>query len=362
MLCLRSMSRQLSVDIGYRRDRLASAPLDLERVGFTETTVLPQLAEIVRRVAMVPGVEQACVSPIEPFSGLKTQLPVEELEGYSSPDGGLSLVGFFPRIGPGTFATMGIPVLRGREFTQEDVELGRGIVVVNESFVRKYWPGQEPLGRHIRQWEVVGVVQDARLSELDERPEATVFRVTKKEALLQSNLLIRAKGDSRRVVSSVRAELMRIHPRLIRGPVCTFRDTMRNVLGLQGAVLRVLGTLGGLALVLAVVGTYGIMAYLVNTRTREIGIRLAMGATRGDVMRLVLSTGLRLGLIAVALGLPPALCAAGLLRHQLAGISPFDPVSFGVMTACVLAALVVACWLPARRAAKIDPMAALRCE
>jgi predicted permease len=362
MLCLRSMSRQLSVDLGYRCDRLASAPLDLERVGFTEATVLPQLAEIIRRVALVPGVEQACVSPIEPFSGSKTQLPVENLEGYSSPAGELLLEGFFPRIGPGTFATMGIPVLRGREFTQEDVELGRDVVVVNESFVRKYWPGQEPLGKHIRRWEVVGVVKDACLSGLDERPEATVFRVTNRESLLQPSLLIRAKGDSRRVVSSVRAELARVHPRLIRGPVCTFHDTMRNVLGLQGAVLRVLGTLGGLALVLALVGTYGIMAYLVNTRTREIGIRLAIGATRGDVMRLVLSTGLRLGLIAVVLGLPLALCAAGLLQHQIAGIGPFDPVAFIVVTACVLAALVVACWLPARRAARVDPMTALRCE
>jgi hypothetical protein len=257
---------------------------------------------------------------------------------------------------------MGIPVLRGREFSLEDVESDRGVVVVNESFVRKFWPNQEPLGKRIRRWEVVGVVKDACLDGFHERPEATVFRVTKKEALLQPNLLIRAKGDSRRVVSSVRAELARIHPRLVRGPVCTFRDTMRNILGLQGAVLRVLGTLGGLALVLALVGTYGVMAYLVNTRTREIGIRLAVGATRGDVMRLVLVTGLRLGLIAAVIGLPLALAAAGVLRHQIAGISPFDPVSFVVVAACVLAALIVACWLPARRAARIDPMAALRCE
>jgi predicted permease len=361
-VCLRSMSRQMSVDLGYRCDRLASAPLDLERVGFTDATVLPQLAEIVRRVTLVPGVEQACVSPIEPFSGLKTQLPVEELEGYSSPDGDLFLVGFFPRVGPGTFAAMGIPVLRGREFSQEDVELGRGVVVVNESFVHKYWPGQEPLGKRIRQWEVVGVVKDACLSGLDERPEATVFRVTKKEALLQPNLLIRAKGDSRRVVSSVRAELARIHPKLMRGDVCTLRDTMKNALALQHAALRVLSVLGTLALLLALVGIYGAMAYLVNSRTREIGIRLAVGARKRDVMRLVLSTGLRLGLIAVVIGLPLALGAAGILRHQIAGISPFDPVSFVAVAASVLAALIAACWLPARRAARIDPMTALRYE
>jgi len=189
-----------------------------------------------------------------------------------------------------------------------------------------------------------------------------VFRVTKKEALLQSNLLIRAKGDSRRVVASVRAELARIHPKLVKGDVCTLRDTMKNTLALQNAALRILSALGALALVLALVGTYGVMAYVVNSRTREIGIRMAVGATRTDVMRLVLSMGLRLGLIAVALGVPLALGGAGVLRHQIAGISPFDPVSFVAVTACVLAAVIVASWLPARRAARIDPMAALRCE
>ena len=137
---------------------------------------------------------------------------------------------------------------------------------------------------------------------------------------------------------------------------------MKNMLAVQLGALRVLSVLGGLGLALAVIGTYGVMAYLVARRTREIGVRIALGATRGTVIRLLLFTGLRLGLIALAIGIPLALGTAGLLRNQLAGISPFDPVSFLTVTAIVLAALMAACWLPARRAAKVDPMEALRYE
>ena len=362
-LCLRSMSKQLSVDLGYRSDRLAVARLDLERVGFTVDTVMPQLEEIVRRVALVPGVEQVGFSPVQPLGGQMAIMDASVgVEGYESPDGNPVEVGAYLRVGPGTFGVLGIPLLRGRDFSREDIESGRRVVIVNESFARRFWPGQEPLGRHVRQWEVVGVVQDACLDRFDEQRDANVFLVAKKDALLQPHLLIRAKGDARRVVASVRAELAHIHPKLIAGDVRTLRDIIKNALAVEHAALRILGALGVLALLLAAVGTYGVMAYAVNSRTREIGIRLAVGATRRDVMCLVLSMGLRLGLIAATLGLPLALGGAVVLRHQIAGISPFDPLSFVAVAACVLAALGAACWLPARRAAKIDPMVALRCE
>ncbi|MCX5644849.1 MAG: ABC transporter permease [Phycisphaerae bacterium] len=362
-LCLRSMSKQLSVDLGYRSDRLAVASLDLERVGFTTDTAMPQLEEIVRRVALVPGVERVAVSPVDLMGGMKTHLYVADgVEDHNPSHENSVEFGFYPRVGPGMFGVLGIPILRGRDFSQEDVESGRQIVIVNESFARKFWPGRDPLGMHIRQWEVVGVVQDACLDRFDERADATAFRVTDKKSLLQPNLLIRAQGDARGVVASVRAELARIHPKLVVGDVRTLRDIIKNTLAVEHAALRILGALGVLALVLASVGVYGVMAYMVSSRTREIGIRLAVGATRGDLLRLVLSAGLRLGLIAAALGLPLALGGAVVLRHQIAGISPFDPVSFLAVVACVLAALTAACWLPARRAAKIDPMAALRHE
>lgn len=363
-LCLRSMSKQLAVDLGYRHDRLAIAPLDLERIGFTEGTFEPQLAEIVRRIALIPGVEQVCVSHFQPLAGGIGVMDAWAYrpEGYDPPNDNPIEVAYYRGIGPGMFSVMGISMLRGREFRQDDIGSGGNFVVVNESYARKFWPGQDPLGKHIYKWQVIGVVNDACIHLHDEWLDAALFRVAKKERLLHSTLLIRTTGDARRVLTAVRAELGRIHPRLACGEVRTLRDIIKNDLAFQHTAMRILGTLGVLALVLASVGTYGVMAYVVNSRTREMGIRLAVGATRGDVMRLVLSTGLRLGLIAVAIGLPLALSVAVVLRHQIAGISPFDPVSFIAVTVSVLAALIAACWIPARRAAKIDPMVALRCE
>ena len=357
-LCLRSMSKQLAVDVGFRSDRLAIAPLNLERIGFATNTVLPELAEIARRVALIPGVEEVGLTASEPLVGWERSMGIPQLK---SPDGNYIMFGVAD-VGPGTFAALRIPLSRGREVHQTDIELDRKVVVVNESFARKFWPDQEPLGKQIEDVEVIGVVRDARFSRFDVAPGPMVFWRASKESLLQTKLLVRAKRNPRHLIGDIRAELARIHPRLVQGEICTLRDTMKNALRIQHTALRILGILGGLALALCVIGTYAVMAYLVTRRTREIGVRIALGATRGAVTKLILSTGLRLGFIALVLGLPLALGAAGFLRHQLAGISPFDPLSFIAATLSVLTALICACWLPARRAAQVDPMEALRYE
>jgi predicted permease len=362
-LCLRSISKQLAVDVGFRSDRLAIAPLNLERIGFTTNTVAAQLAGIAHRISLIPGVEQVGLSTSEPLSGRYSNVGPGELEGYENPEPGPILFDY-AEVGPDVFAALGIPVLRGHEIGHTDIELDRRIALVNESFVNKFWPGQEPLGKRVQSLdvEVVGVVKDVRYSRFVTAPKPMMFTMRWKEGLLHPYLLIRAKRDPRQVISGVRAELARIHPKLLQGEICTLRDTMKNALGIQHTALRILGILGGLALTLSVIGTYGVMAYLVTRRTREIGLRIALGATRGAVMKLILTAGLRLGFIALAIGLPLAIGAAGILRHQLAGISPFDPPSFIVVASCVLIALICACWFPARRAAKVEPMETLRYE
>ncbi len=369
MLCLRSMSKQLAVDLGYDHDRLVTVPLDLERIGFTEETFGPPLAEIIRRMASIPGVEQACVTPVRLMGGWKTRLDVSayqgdgyRLEGYDLHNDGTIELGFYPAVGPNMFTAMGIPILSGRDFSQDDIDSGRRVLIVNESLVQKYWPNQNPLGKFIYKREVIGVVKDACFDQHDEQFEPTVFWITKKKELLHANLLIRTTPDARHMLAAVRAELGRIHPRLAQGRVSTMRDLIRNALAFQQTSMRILAALGVLALVLASVGTYGVMAYMVSNRTREIGIRLAIGATQGNVMRRILFTGLRLGLVAIGIGVPLALGGAIALRHQIAGVSPFDPVSFTAVAACTLMVLIAACWLPARRAARIDPMEALRYE
>ncbi len=311
------------------------------------------VAQIVGSLALLCGATLCLRS-------MSKQLAVD-IPQLKSPDGNFIMFGVAD-VGPGAFAALGIPLLHGREVNQTDVELNHKVAVVNESFVRKFWPDQEPLGKQIEDVEVIGVVRDARFSRFDVAPGPMVFWGASKESLLQAKLLVRAKRNPRHLIGDIHAELARIHPMLVQGEICTLRDTMKNALRIQHTALRILGILGGLALALCAIGTYGLMAYVVTRRTREIGVRIALGATRGLVMKLILTAGLRLGLIALAIGLPLALGAAGILRHQLAGISPFDPLSFIAVTLSVQTAVICACWLPALRAARVDPMEALRCE
>ena len=246
--------------------------------------------------------------------------------------------------------------------TFPELESNRRVALVNESFVRKFWPEQEPLGKQIQGYEIIGVVQDARSFRFDLAPEPTLFRSARKERLLHAKLLIQTHADSVNSIVSVRAALARINPKLLDGDIVTMRDTMKRTLGVQLTALRILGILGGLALLLTAIGTYGLVAYFVTRRTGEIGVRLAVGATRGNILAMVLCTGLLLGLAAVAIGIPLSLALAGVLRHHLDGVSPFDPVSFAVVTVLILITSTIAGAVPAWRASRTDPINALRAE
>jgi len=190
VLCLRSMGKQLSVDLGYPHERLALAPLNLEGIGFTTENLEPQLSEIVRRVSLIPDVEQVCVSPYQP---LVSGIGVIDTFGFKPEgyEGSNADIGYYGNIGPGLFALMGIPILRGREYTPEDIDTGRQNIIVNERFAQTFWPGQEPLGKHFGQWVVIGVVKDASFHRHDDWLETGVFRVTKRDKMLHAALVIR---------------------------------------------------------------------------------------------------------------------------------------------------------------------------
>ncbi|MFC1761143.1 ABC transporter permease [Planctomycetota bacterium] len=364
LLCFRSMGQQLSLNVGYDHDRLASVSVDLEQIGYTQQSFAPKLRQIIDQVKRVPGVEQVTACGFEPLAG-KMGLTNSEAwvpEGHDGSHETRIDYGVFRGLTPGVFDTMGIPIRHGREFSQEDMELGHKHILVNECFVQTFWPGQNPLGKHILHWTVIGVVQDAHLGQFNDEPIAAIFRRTKPEILLHSTLLIRTTGNTQRVLGSVRKTLTRIHPKLGQGEMNSMRDRIKSTLAIQHSAMRVLTTLGILSLVLAAVGTYAVIAHVVHSQTRDIGIRLAVGASGWDIKRFVLSMGLRLGLAAMGIGLPLSVTIAKLLQHQIEGISPFDPVSFMVGIIVVLAALFAACWLPACHAARVDPMEALRYE
>jgi len=254
-------------------------------------------------------------------------------------------------------------VFLGRDVSGADLLLHRRVAFVNESFLKHYWPGQNPLGKQIDQFEIIGVVGDARLmgSPL-EGPTPAVYFAGHPESAQRPTFIICSTNKPDSLVSEIRAELVKVHPQLGDSHILTMRQAMRKVLVVQRSAMNVLGVLAGVALGLTVLGVFGVASHLVAQRRREIGIRLAVGAWRSDVAKLILRFGLGLAGAGVGFGLPAAIAGALVLRHAVYGVRLFDLTAYFTASAMVLTTVILACLLPARRAAVIDPMTVLRFE
>jgi predicted permease len=367
-LCLRDIGQMLHTDVGFRPEPLVVVRTKLEKAGFTTNTALTVAEELRRRFLEIPEVEVVGMSAKAPFDGWHGVLSAGEgsIEGYSPPQGGETEYGY-AYAGPDSFRAMGVPIIAGRDISNDDFAAHRPVVLVNQSFARKFWPGRSALGQHLQFrvfHEVVGVVADARLDTPAQPPEPMAFFAAHYDDYyaLNPTFIIRARKDAPSLVGPVRSELARVDRRLAGSPVFTARQAMRTVLRDQRNALNLLAGLAALALGLTVLGAYGIMSYLVAQRTREIGIRMAVGARRADVGRMVLRSGLRVAWVGLGLGFPATLAGSMLLRHAVFGVRQFDPPAFVAAALAVLLAILLACWLPARRAMRVDPMEALRCE
>jgi putative ABC transport system permease protein len=271
-------------------------------------------------------------------------------------------------VSPGYFGSLRIPLVRGRLFTEEDGPDDPGVVVVNRTMARRFWPGEDPLGRRIRfganrPWmSVVGVVGDVRQVQLETEPREEVYVSYLQSPVNTMTLVARTAGDPASYARTLRQAVRAVDA---DQPVYNVL-TMRQVLGRAVAPRRIpavlLNLFAGQALVLAAVGIYGVMAYGVSRRRHEIGVRLALGARRADVLRLVVGQGLALALAGVAAGLVLGLGLTRALSGLLYGVSRTDPAVFAGLSALLVAVALLASWLPARRAAGIDPMRALREE
>jgi putative ABC transport system permease protein len=269
---------------------------------------------------------------------------------------------------------LGVPLLRGRAFNEQDREGSPGVVMVNEAFARRYWSGQEPIGKRVQMGvarsgandspylEVVGVVKDGKYVTLGE--EATPFFYLNLAQRSQSSptLIVRTSGNPLDYLPAVRGEVAALDKNL---PLYDVK-TMRQHLGLALLPVRlagsVLGVFGVVALIMAAAGIYGVMAYSVAQRTREIGVRMALGASAGAVLRLVTRQGMKLTLAGMAIGLAVSLALTRLIKVMLFGVSATDPLTFIVVPLSLIMVALLACWIPARRAARVDPMVALRVE
>ena len=369
-LFLRSLDQMRGLPLGLRPDHLLVLSLDLGLQQYPEERGRRFLEDLVKRAEAMPGVVAASLLQHVPFdNGMQiTEVGIEG-EIAESKDGYVSTA--FNVVGPGFFATAGTALEEGRALGQEDDREGRKVAVVNRTMAQKLWPGQEALGKRFRfgrdgDWiEVVGVARDGRYVMLAEAPRAYFYLPVAQAYRSPMTLLVRSAQDPAALAAPLRALLRELDPDLPVYNVKTVESHIReSVLGLMplrmaAAMAAVQGMLG---LFLAVMGLYAVVAYAASQRTHEIGVRMALGARRRDVLRLVVRDGLRLTRVGVALGLLLALGVGFALSRVLYGVTTAPALVFVGVTTLLVGVAGVACYVPARRAARVDPMVALRYE
>jgi putative ABC transport system permease protein len=271
-------------------------------------------------------------------------------------------------ISPNYFRTMEIP-LRGRDFTERDNKDESRVAIVNETFARRLFPGRDAIGRRFNFsgpdkpfWEVIGVAGDGKYNSLGEDPKAAFYRPLLRDYSTNATLVARTFGDPQSALAVLRSELERMDSTLPLYNVRTLSEHMNVPLFPFRVAATVLGSFGVLAIVLAAIGIYGVMSYVVAGRTREIGVRIALGAAQRDVLLLIIRQGMTLAVIGLAIGLVIAFGVAQLLAKLLFGVSPADPLTFAGVSLLLALVAALACYVPARRATKVDPLVALRYE
>ena len=316
----------------------------------------------------MPGVEAAGIADLVPvdlhFSSSPILIEGRAIESRASAPRALN-----NRITPGYFSAMGTRLVNGREFREQDDEKSARVAIVNETMARRFWPGENPIGKRFSlggtdapMIEVVGIAQDGKYAGLTEDPRSFVYRPIWQSYSGSSNLIVRSRTDPEPLLATLRGEIAALDPQLPISSAKTMVDHLNFPMLPARLAAILLGSFGLLALVLAAIGLYGVMSYTVSRRTREIGIRMALGADSRDVMSMVLKNGMTLAAAGVALGLAAAFALTRALTSLLYGVSATDALTFIVVAALLTGVALVACFVPARRATRVDPMVALRHE
>jgi putative ABC transport system permease protein len=363
-LLIRSFLRLLEVDPGFRPDRTAA--WRIENGGRHQDPGQQEALyrQLVRTIEAIPGVESAGLTDSLPLGRNRNWGIAAKGETYS-PD---TYPVAFPRIvDPNYIRTMRIPLLAGREFTEHDNADSRKVLIINQTMASRLWPGHDPIGQIAlnggEEWQVVGVVGDVRHSALDQKAGLEMyFPMAQQPDWGSMDLVIRAKLPIESLVSSVRTGIRSVDPDLPNSDFQTLEHIIDQTVSPRRFVTLLLGGFSLLALVLASLGIYGVISYSVNQRTNEIGIRIALGAQASSVLKLIIAQGARLALVGLALGLTSAFVLTRVLSSLLFGVGSTDPLTFAGIAVLLTAVALAACYVPARRATKVDPMVALRYE
>ncbi|HEY7680418.1 MAG TPA: FtsX-like permease family protein, partial [Terriglobia bacterium] len=366
-LSLRSLQNARRIDPGFEPRGLVTAQTDPALLGYTPVQGAEFYREFRARVQSLPGVESAAYASHLPLSFSVRIDSVAGDNGRAAPEREWPSADS-ASVGPGYFAAMRIPIARGREFAESDTKDRPQVVVVNETLAARLWPGQDPIGQRLYldkeqpPSQVVGIARDAKYRTLGEAPRPFVYRNLLQNYESGQVLLARVTGDVRPSLAAIRQRARQLNEKLPVTGLQTADESISVSLLLPRAGAAVFGTFGLLGLALASVGLYGVMAYMVSQRTHEIGIRMALGARRGDILKLVIAQGMTLTLLGVALGVAGAVGITRLIAVIPYGVGATDAATFtGVSLLLGLIALV-ACVVPARRATRVDPLVALRYE
>jgi macrolide transport system ATP-binding/permease protein len=376
-LLLRGVIRAGAIDPGFELKRVLQVDFEFTPSGYDQARAEQFHHDLAARLEAAPGVESVSRAFGAPM-GWRSPATIT-LSGEQEAAAVTTASALFNAVTPNYFQTVGLPIIRGRSFTEDEMRNAAEVVVVTESAARNLWPNQEPLGKilrvepgaKVRQMgsvifsaaRVIGVARDAQTIQLGEVPPIFLYMPLSKPQGLYATVLVRTSGDAREIKSLVRAESASLDAALSLGMSSPEENIANSGQVRNARTASQLATgLGLLALILAAVGIYGVMAYSVTRRTREIGIRMALGASRQDVLRLVVGQGLRLVGLGAILGVAGGAGVSRVLSAQLFGLSPFDPIAYLGVSLFLVAIAMIAIYLPARRAATVDPMVALRHE
>jgi predicted permease len=363
-LFLRAVERAYDINPGFDDRHIAVFMMNPEQVGYDAARLKDFHLEVADRVAKIPGVEAVSWASNMPFWSSASRSVL--IEGQQQRRKNETVTTVTNTVGVDYFKTMRIPLLQGRDFTDADQEGSLPVVIINEDLARRHWPQGDALGKRLRLSgdpalrQIVGVVKTSNYTTLGEAPQPCLYLPLRQNAGGSFNLYLRTADDPSLVLETVQHHVREIGPRVEISDVRTGAKIVDQVLFGARVVLSMLGMFGLLALVLASVGLYGILAYSVGARRREIGVRMALGASRWSVLRLVLRQGMTLVCIGTGVGLGLSLLLGRVFSKMLFGLSPADPLSLLGASAVLILVAVLACYLPARSASRVDPMRALR--
>jgi putative ABC transport system permease protein len=368
-LLIKSFYRLLQVNPGFVPERVLTMDLSLTDARYPAPQQKAEFfSQVLRRVESLPGVRSAALAdslPLSPYQGFLMMSPNRVLPRAALSSSATVMMRMLT-VSPGYFYTLGIPVLKGRTFTDHDDEQALKVAVVNEALARHLWPTEDPIGKQFPpprgNLTVVGVVGNTRHDGLSQDTEAEFYVPYLQSPGDSMQLAVRTAADPDSMVSAVRAQVRGVDPDQPLYHVVTLQQVLSESLAPRQFNVLLLGIFAGIALALATVGIYGVMAFSVTQRTHEIGIRMALGAERRNVLRLIVRQGLRLTLLGVVLGIAGAWALTSFLSSFLFGVAPRDPATFVLVSIALVAVSILACYIPARRATKVDPMVALRYE